>query len=397
MGMAKRQMEAEQERGFRSIGGYVCSACIDEDFVEAFVCDNAQMNECDFCGREEDHPIAADADDVAELIMAGISSEWCDPVHELGWDSREGGYQGEMIDGWDLLAEVDEPIRGDEFRETLIGSLHSHLWCKRDYAAPHLDEAFQDDWEEFVHRVKHESRFFFPLHKVQWPDPGQARTALELLQGIAVLTEQAGLLVTLPQGVQFWRLRPHNDQKSYTTAADLGTATPDKAFFSNRMSPAGIPAFYGAESLDTALAEVRANKNPDKPLWSGGQFETTQACTVLDLVDLPDPPSLFDPERRHLRRPIFFLSEFAKEISKPLEDRTREHIDYVPTQVVSEYLRLTFEPESMSRVRGVRYRSAQDPDGTNVALFVDSEHCSEDPPDDGELHLRLSAVEHGSM
>lgn len=399
MSRIKRQMEAEDERGFAVTDGHVCDACLDEDGLELFIREHAEEATCSYCGRHADHPIAAPADAVAELIMESVATEWCDPVHELGWDSREGGYQGATIDSWELLDEVGSPIEGVEFQETLIGALHSQMWCKRDYAALHLDEAFRSDWDEFVERVKYGSRFFFLLDrtKSQHLDPGRARSAFELLDGIGALAERGGLLVRLPAGSAFWRVRPHADRSPYTSASDLGTAPADKALQSNRMSPAGIPAFYGAEGLDTALAEARASKDADRPAWSAGRFATTSDCVVLDLVNLPEPPSLFDRDRRHLRRPLLFLAEFAAEVSKPLLGDDREHIDYVPTQVVSEFLRVAFEPETVEQVQGIRYHSAQHRDGVCVVLFVPYGRCSKDPLDSGVLSLRLIDLDHGTI
>lgn len=46
---------------------------------------------------------------------------------------------------------------------------------------------------------------------------------------------------------------------------------------------------------------------------------------------------MFDPERGGERRPLLFPHQFVKQLSKPARAQF-EDIDYVPTQVMTEYL-----------------------------------------------------------
>ncbi len=139
---------------------------------------------------------------------------------------------------------------------------------------------------------------------------------------------------------------------------------------------------------------MAAASDPEKPKWSAGLFATTEDCVILDLVDLGEPPSIFDSERRHLRRPLMFFHPFAKEISQPLKKAGREQLDYVPTQVVSEFMRL-FE-SSLGPVHGIRYRSAQHEEGVCLALFVAHEQCVEESHTEG-LSLRILETDHGTF
>ena len=61
----------------------------------------------------------------------------------------------------------------------------------------------------------------------------------------------------------------------------------------------------------------------------------------------------------------------------------REHIDYVPTQVFTEYFRYAFP----GRVDGLMFPSAQGP-GNNVAVFFGPSFCA-DKGSEAE-HTRLS-------
>jgi hypothetical protein len=109
---------------------------------------------------------------------------------------------------------------------------------------------------------------------------------------------------------------------------------------------------------------------------------------VLDLTRLPASPSLFDVERRQRRGDLTFLNSFVREVSKPVRRDGTEHIDYVPTQILCEYIRHGFAD---GEIAGILFRSTMSPEGTVTALFVDREDCLE-PDADADLgrpQLRL--------
>ena len=86
---------------------------------------------------------------------------------------------------------------------------------------------------------------------------------------------------------------------------------------------------------------------------------------VLDLTELPPVPSIFDIPQHSLREEILFLYEFVEDLLKPVAKDGKEHIDYVPTQVVSEYFRYVFEP----KLQGIMYPSVKHSGGVNIAFF----------------------------
>ncbi|WP_146060416.1 RES domain-containing protein [Amycolatopsis sp. CA-128772] len=67
------------------------------------------------------------------------------------------------------------------------------------------------------------------------------------------------------------------------------------------------------------------------------------------------------------RYDLVFLHRFAADLGKPIALDGREHIEYVATQVVTEYLRFV----SSNAVDGILYRSAQN-DGVCCVLFYDA-------------------------
>ena len=117
----------------------------------------------------------------------------------------------------------------------------------------------------------------------------------ELLNVLEEILEALGLVRTLPKGTRFVRARKHPAKVSLHTADDLGPPPAEEACLPNRMSPAGVPMFYGAIEEETSRAEIEF---PDSALAATvATFETTRKISVVDLSELPDVPSLFDLDR----------------------------------------------------------------------------------------------------
>ena len=144
------------------------------------------------------------------------------------------------------------------------------------------------------------------------------------------------------------------------------------------MSPAGIPVFYGALDRDTAIAETLAHAGAggtaSKVRVSWGTFRTLDSMRVLDLTSLEPVPGFFSSGRGS-REALSFLRTFASEVARPIPQDGREHIEYVPTQVVAEYFRHVYEGADGSRIDGILYPSSVREGGTSCVLFVGAENC----------------------
>ncbi len=129
--------------------------------------------------------------------------------------------------------------------------------------------------------------------------------------------------------------------------------------------------FLGALEIETAVVEAR-DADRRSLAFTHGAFARRRPALVVDLVDIPEVPSLFDAEHRHLRSAIGFLRNFTLEVSRPSARDGRIHIEYVPTQIVTEWLRARFAPGEGRRPDGVLCGSARNPGGANLALFIDN-------------------------
>jgi hypothetical protein len=72
-----------------------------------------------------------------------------------------------------------------------------------------------------------------------------------------------------------------------------------------------------------------------------------------------------------------FLSAFIDDIARTTERDGREHIDYVPAQIVTEYFRRVFRTPDGGRLDGIVYPSTRDPQGRNLGLFIDRDDIRE--------------------
>jgi hypothetical protein len=136
------------------------------------------------------------------------------------------------------------------------------------------------------------------------------------------------------------------------------------------MSAAGISVFYAGMDLATARAETMANLEPgDRHLFTAGTWTSSRALKVLDLTQLPPIPGFYS-QWRYDRDHLVFLRDFVKEISQPVVHDGREHIDYVPTQILTEYFRHRYKLEGDVRLDGIVYPSAQRRRGRSIVIFA---------------------------
>ena len=63
------------------------------------------------------------------------------------------------------------------------------------------------------------------------------------------------------------------------------------------------------------------------------------------------------------------MEQFVNTISQPISRDGHEHIDYVPSQVVSEFFAQVFRSEELDRIDGMIYPSAVVRGGQNMVIF----------------------------
>lgn len=349
------------------INDYVCDECFDDSAISAFVRENAETNQCDFCGREGSDPIAACLADVVRYMESCLYREYDDAANVLGWDSAEGGYLGETWDGYEILEEEEVGFPKDESDQLLAkiaGTLNDTTWSARNpYGLSRL-EAIQFSWDQFCDLIKYRERFFF-LRNDGPPDSEDVLSPARVLDGIASICLTLGLFRTVEAGDEFFRVRKKKDATEFKWSTDFGPPPREAAIQSNRMNPPGIPMLYVSTDPGTALAETFDGIGD----YVGATLRLLRPLRILDLTSIPPVPSIFLAEPSRLRWQIQFLRKFAWEISRPTARDDRTHIDYVPPQVVTEYFRNVFVEDGRS-IQGIAFSSARRSDAENLVLFA---------------------------
>jgi hypothetical protein len=352
---------------------YVCADCIRERWLAEYIKTNADQNECDFCGETSDDPIAIELDDMIEHIRERIECIYEDPANSVGYESAEGGYQLSTMDTYDVLDDVGLSVENDALREELVDGVGRSEWVHRNpYSLPEED-ALQMSWESFAETVKHKVRYLmFPIKQ---HDEYHVREGLELtevLDGLGDAFLRYEFPSVLKAGTRLYRVRLHEPGWAPENTLDaLGPPPVASTRFSNRMSPAGISMFYGALHEDTALQETYVRHDGKPAEATIAVFELVEDLYILNLTVLPEYPSVFGSDEENLDRPtVHFIHSFVQDFTQLVEKDGREHVEYVPSQVVTEYVRYRMGEKAGKPIRGILYPSARHEQGIGCVLFV---------------------------
>ena len=397
MGREKQRME----EGYSSCGDLsVCTSCFGDKAIKELIESYENSSVCSYCNSKNTK--ACDLNSVVSHIVESINFEWDDPANAgAGWESAEGGWLGvSTVYTYELLTgELELDIKNDTLLDDINSSILNTEWCKKSPYSLDENQRLFYGWQSFSDFVKYNSRYvLFKKNddkKDQITFPREEMEPEEILESIGVFINQHALICTIESSEEIYRVRIVDKDISFdNNEKELGSPPKDFCTFANRMSPAGISMFYGAFDIETAIKETyEPEKNVTKKAICG-LFKPTRQLILIDLSEIPSVPSLFDEENRYDRDSLSFLNDFIKDFCKPIERADKAHIDYVPTQIVTEYFRHVLRLDTGKLVDGVIYPSSKDNKRKCIVIFANSDQCqtSEYIRDEEQL-LNLSHVE----
>lgn len=268
------------------------------------------------------------------------------------------------------------------------------LFCQRDHRFLTPSDRILSAWQRFNRVVKHERRYtFWTSHddgEEQWhPDH---LPPSHMLSEIARIIGNISPITVLPEGTKIWRARVNKSESPLNSPSDFTSPPVAQARQPNRMSPAGIPMFYGCAERKTAYAETVDGGRLDGKIVSGARFATLESLNMLDLTSIPTKDSFFAVDR-DTRHAVRFLREFATDLARPIERDRCQHIDYVPPQVFTEYVRYELRTSEDNPFHGIIYQSSKDGMPCYV-LFATQDECL---PSNGLNHRQLLGFVDGSI
>ena len=396
MGAAKAWAMEQEDRGYSEAEGAICEDCVADPALKRWVSQNLSDTDCQFCGKESDEGIAASFDEFIGVVLSGVKFDWNHPDKEgIMYVSAEGGYQAVVCDTMDVLDDYEISEDGKVI-EAIIDIVGCDGWVEREYYIGDKSQRLKWGWDYFKRVVKHKRRYVFLTPNDD--DGSQEVPPSRMLAAIGGTVvddlSDLDLIKKIAPETDIFRIRIGTN--AFMTGAEIGTPPAKFATQSNRMSPAGIPMFYGAFDVATARLETFDPDHHSGQILSIGTFRPTRNLRVLDLADLPEVPSVFEDEGHHRIHPLRFLHAFARDIAKPINRDGREHIEYVPTQIVTEYFRHVFRDADNLAIDGIIYRSSRDGGTRALVLFCENQQCSavEGGPVYLEQLLNLTNVAH---
>jgi hypothetical protein len=313
--------------------------CVKDEVLDEFLLDKI-------------HEILIPTNELSDYQQAMIFECGSDepPVHELFdfFELHLNTVNGLFIEG--LLERL--PDEKDE-------NGNSILYVLNDGNLDELND-FENRWYAFNQSIRHGKRFF-------------NKSAFDFCKDLFETIVEDGqllhkLVVDLPVTQPLYRARVGYsiaDIEVINTdpVKQLG-AVPAKLASSQRMTPAGVSAFYAAFDRNTCISELRPIVGDNVV---SGEFRPNRALNLLDLNALKDVQNnddIFSDQWKILSHAYAFFPELVFKLTRP-SSRNNQH-DYLATQVIFEFLSTEFG----SQIDGLIYPSIQtNGDSHNVALF----------------------------
>lgn len=381
MGWVKKHMMDMQENGdwpSRDLSDkYVCTCHFQDKYLNGIIESHGKQGTCSYCGKK--HTVC-DMYTLCEQIVWKIGL-YFNSLDDAGLYLTNGFYDDkqEVIPGYKRIGEyvvpenltyfdsVDELMDGldfttddDELNDDIKSCFTTEQWISSDIYDEDRSVKYANQWDRFVNTVKHRGRFTFlatpEFRSIIQEKDGHSDDILSVLSDLII---EQGLVKSLPKGTNLYRARKVDDVNLNYKFADI-LSPPDNLAFPNRMSPAGISMFYASFEKETATNECVGG---DSKGLIVGTFKTAKDLKVIDLTSIPEQSFWVKNWQENQ-----FLHYFNENITKRVDPKDTNHLQYIPTQVFTEFLRYMFRDAKGEQVDGLIYGSSKTEE-KNIVLF----------------------------
>lgn len=341
----------------------VCKNHFADNAVRRFITNSGDVYKCDYCNRSTE---IVPVENLMKFLMETVSYFYSDPVEFAPYNSKEGGYLVPNTDAWEILTEY---LQLDVDNYALSNDMMSWIdfcrsWADQNELYSEGHYARPDSWSHFSYLVKHQVRYLFPAYHDN--SDRHSHKPLEILEEVGRMVKKYKLVSSIKANTEVFRCRQHYATEIISGARQMCSPEIEYCIHANRMSPAGVSMFYCAFEANTSLKET-IDQTKEGSNFSIVKFALNQDIRIIDLSKIPPAPSVFDTRKRERLEDLIFLRSFVDDLSKPFEKDGKVHIEYVPTQIVTEFFRYM----QKQKVDGIIYPSARNHGYNSIVLFYD--------------------------
>lgn len=358
----------------------ICHECIGEEYLSNEVATTGITAKCDYCDQTN---VTWTLEQLAERIETAfdhhftVTDDQPDSWQERMQADRESTYEwfreGQPTveafqDAANIELEVAEDVQAildDQYADPfdIDGEYEFSAECHYEEKWA-TDEAWQEDWRNFERSIQNEARFFSRSAATHLAKVFGKIDSLKTITDLPLVVD-AGPQLSLSH---LYRARVFQSDAPLLNALchpdkELGPP-PARIATAGRMNAQGISVFYGATSIESAVAEVRP------PVGSRvvvAKFTILRALRLLDLTSLEhahDTGSIFDLTLKNRLERVAFLRSVGKRMTRAVMPDDQS-LDYLATQAIADFLATENEPA----LDGIIFPSAQAKAGRNVVLF----------------------------
>lgn len=370
----------------------ICWKCVEESFVSNLIKKSGKSAICHYCSQKRR---TCPLPHIGDLVQRAVSDHYertCE--YPEGYDyylQRMGQWErpGEPIkDVISWILGVNEEAAAD-LQELLDDRTMDWDSVKAGEEQPYSSAAqyervsivqpakLGEEYRRFEKSVIEEARYFSPTSRAL------LSSLFGALEGMVSNDGQPVIAMAGPGRTQrsFYRARVFQDSAQLSAALmspemELGPP-PKRRGRAGRLNAAGVSVFYGADTVETAIAEVRP---PVGSRVLSASFTLLRSVRLLDIELLKSvlvAGSLFDIKYKSQLEHAAFLESFGSRFSQAVMP-DHEAFEYVPTQAVADFIANEISPA----IDGILYQSPQT-GGRNVALFSRVSHVEQRTVVDG--------------